>query len=181
MNNQQQHTGDSLIDGCRYRVEQEARKSSFQTDPIRVEFWAMYEHSKGLLAEIKELKAKNENLRNSVCDLISKPKEMTETQKDAEDAFSYIVNNGGFARIARTPNEQGYHYGPIKEKYPNMPEPQVKRACSLLDAGWSWLGYSQNEIVLGCQIYHDTYEHKSVGVDGNPVMPSIESRMKEFK
>lgn len=53
---EQQHTGDRLIDGCRHRVEQETRKFPFQEDPIRVEFWAMYEHSKALLDQNKRLK-----------------------------------------------------------------------------------------------------------------------------
>jgi hypothetical protein len=51
-----QYTGDRLVDGCRDRVEREIRRFPFQNEPIRQEFWAMYEHSKALNAEIGKLK-----------------------------------------------------------------------------------------------------------------------------
>ena len=65
----------------------------------------------------------------------------------AKKAFEELVDNAPFERIKRTPDENGWHYGLLKEDRPNMPEDQLKVVSSLLDDGWAW--WDETSSVIG--------------------------------
>lgn len=65
----------------------------------------------------------------------------------AQKAFDEMVDNAPFERIKRTPDENGYHYGLLKQDRPNMPEAQLYMVSMMLDNDWAWWDETEEGVV----------------------------------
>jgi hypothetical protein len=92
----------------------------------------------------------------------------------AQKAFNEMVDNAPFERIKRTPDENGYHYGLLKEDRPKMPEAQLYMVSTLLDSGWGWWDETEYQVGLNKEV-NGKLKFIDVNADGGVHEKSVES------